>query len=130
MGASGCRGNVYLQIKPCALKQYLPGLFRYASAVKPWVQPSLYSVNLPSFSGDSISFLPPPNTPIHPPARSAPLSSEMLPVMVAIMLQTNAFVPGDPPSPQSLVAHLERAQRDDTKSGGKTCKKTPMSRRD
>lgn len=28
VGASGCRGYVYLQIKPSVPKQYLPGLFR------------------------------------------------------------------------------------------------------
>lgn len=74
-GGSGCREYVYLQIKLSVLKQYLPGLFRYSSAVKPWVQLSLYSVNLPSFRSDSISFLPPPNTPIHIPIRSAQLTT-------------------------------------------------------
>lgn len=84
MGAGGCRGYVYLQIRPPVQKQYLPGPFRYASAVKPWVQPSLCCVNLPSFSGDSISFLPPPNAPIHILIRSAQLTSKMLQMMVAI----------------------------------------------
>lgn len=83
VGGSGCREYVYLQIKLSVLKQYLPGLFRYTSAVKPWVQPSLYCVNLPSFSPDSISFLPPPNTPIHIPIRSAQLTRKMLLLMVA-----------------------------------------------
>lgn len=65
MGAGGCRGYVYLQIKPSVLKEYLPDPFRCISAVKPWVQPSLYCVNLPSFTWDSISFIRPTNTPIH-----------------------------------------------------------------
>lgn len=97
-GTSGCRGYVYLQIKPSVLlKQYLPGFFRYTSAVKPWVQPSLYCVNLPSFSQDSISFLPPPNTPIRVAICFAQLTRQMLQLMVANIAGNNVSVAPRPP---------------------------------
>lgn len=57
--------------------------FRYASTMKTWVQPSLYRVNLPSFSRDSISFISPPNTPIHTAIRPAQPTNKMLQPMVA-----------------------------------------------
>lgn len=51
--------------------------------MKPWVQPSLCCVNLPSFSPDTISRLPPPNTPIYASICSAQLTSKMWLLMVA-----------------------------------------------
>lgn len=128
-GGSGCREYVYLQIKLSVLKQYLPGLFRYSSAVKPWVQLSLYCVNLPSFRPDSISFLPPPNTPIHIPIRSAKLTTQMLLLMVAKQLETNVFVRSFSETPlRRFGKNLKRdrkskgAQGDQTKPDEKKCK--------
>lgn len=117
VGGSGCRGYVYLQIKPSVPKQYLPGLFRYTSAVKPWVQPSLYCVNLPSFSRDSISFLPPPNTPIHAPhslctrANKRDVAIDGGGVAGNKCLCSGSVSPRPPRS--FCVTNLERAQRGD-----------------
>lgn len=108
MGASGCRGYVYLQIKPSVLKQYLPGLFRYTSAVKPWVQPSLFCVNLPSFSWDSISFLPPPNTPIPFPFALHSSQARCCQWWWQYSWKQMSLFSLSPRPPQSFVATLER----------------------
>lgn len=39
--------------------------FRYTSATEKQLRPSLFRVNLPSFTQDAISFISPPNTLIH-----------------------------------------------------------------
>ncbi len=129
MGASGCRGYVYLQIKPSVPKQYLPGLFRYTSAVKPWVQPSLYCVNLPSFREDSISFPPPPNTPIHIPHSLCTANKQDVAIdggniagnkcLCSVFLRDPPVVCDKPRKSRGIKG----AQTDDTKSGGKTCKR-------
>ena len=117
MGGSGCRGYVYLQIKPSVPKQYLPGLFRYTSAVKPWVQPSLYCVNLPSFSRDSISFLPPPNTPIHAPHSLCTRANKRDVAIDGGSVAGNKCLCSGSVSPRPprsfFVTNLERAQRGD-----------------
>lgn len=50
--------------------------FRYTSSMKKWVWPSLFCVNLPSFTQDTIGFISPPNTPIHMPRGSVHLTNE------------------------------------------------------
>lgn len=96
--------------------------------MKPWVQPSLYCVNLPSFSPDAIFFLPPPNTPIYAPICSAQLTSKMWLLMVANIAGNKCLCvlfwwrP-----PQSFLANLERATKskgargEDAASGGMRC---------